>query len=225
MWPVLLQLAGNLGARHDAHPTRCQLNRQRHPLDLRADRRNRLFLAITREGRLHPLGAAEKQLPRLAQQTLGQRQAGDRHQPFLAQVKPLARGNQQLDACCTLEQLGYGVSSLRQVLEVVQDQQQGAPLQVGGNLCLKIAARDLKLQALGNRRQHQLGFLHRGEGYKIDFLGNPQILILDVWSAGRMASSNCHCIKHALGGLNGEPRLADSAHAEQRQESAVWVRQ
>ena len=61
-----------------------------------------------------------------------------------------------------LQQLGDGVSSLRQVLEVVEDQQQGAALQMGGYLCLEIAARHLKLQALGNRRQHQLGFLHRG---------------------------------------------------------------
>ena len=79
-------------------------------------------------------------------------------EPLFAQVQPLARGNQQLDACCTLEQLRDGVSSLLQVLEVVQDQQQAAALQVGRNLCLKIAARDLEAQALGDRANTNSAF-------------------------------------------------------------------
>ena len=42
---------------------------------------------------------------------------------------------------------------------------------MGGYFCQEIAAGDLNLQALGNRRQQELGRLHRGQGNKTDAAG------------------------------------------------------
>ena len=53
-----------------------------------------------------------------------------------------------------LEQVGHGVGGLHQMLEIVQDQQQLARAQVGGDLRLEIAAGDLDAKALGDGHRH-----------------------------------------------------------------------
>src|SRR5262249_21680505 len=123
----------------------------------------------------------------------------DVEQPFRLQVQSLARGHQQGEMRRVLEDGGYQIDAIKQVLEVVENEQHVQLAQVSQQVSGQIwLPTEIGVQALADRRDDLVGCADGGQRHERDTIGEGTAL---------MRSD-----------LERQARFADPTRPEQREE-------
>ena len=216
---VALDLGGDLGAAQHAHPGRGQLDAQRDALHRLADAHHgRIGCTVQGKGRIRaPRSLVEEQHRAGAVPFRRQRRGAIRRRhghaqpvhvqhPLARQPQPLARGSQHAHICAPLHHVADDPHALQQMFQVVQDEQQGAAVQIGGELGDRLlGGAQAQPQRAGHRRADGLRLAHRGQRDKADAVAKPR--------------------GQPFRGRNRQPRLADAARPGEREQPAIGARQ
>lgn len=205
-------LRGDLFAGHGAQPACGEFERQRHPFDHPADGGDGGGVFCKGEVGLHLFSPLDEQLDgaepgrRLGGSRDGEGKTVQRERPFFVEVEAFARGDQQLDGRRCLKDFSEEGSTVEEVFEVIQQQQ---------DMFVAQEADDLYLNGFGGHERQ----IKRGGGGGGNLIGQGDRRKRDEVDAMREVG------QLVRGSLNSKAGFADATRAGEGEQAAGRVSQ